>query len=69
MMETAMIGGKMSAADRKKHEEQEKEWQAERDLNTLIDAEKIKKDPERMAAAVKRKKAMIAAMKNAGEDK
>lgn len=31
----------------------EKKWQAESDLRTLIEAEKIKADPERIKAAMK----------------
>lgn len=33
---------------------QEKEWQAESDLRTLIEAEKIRKDKPRLAAAMKK---------------
>ncbi len=44
-------------ADMKK---QEKEWRAEADLNTLIEAEKIRKDPERKKAAMEKRKAMMA---------
>lgn len=57
-----------SAADKKEAEEQEAEWQAERDLNTLIDAEKIKQDKDRIARVLKRKKTLMAALKNAGEE-
>jgi hypothetical protein len=57
----------MTAAEKKKAAEREAEWQAERDLDTLIDAEKIKKDPKRMDGVMKRKKALMAALKDAGE--
>jgi hypothetical protein len=40
----------MTKADMAK---QEKKWQAESDLRTLIEAEKIKKDKPRFAAALK----------------
>lgn len=46
---------------------QEKEWAAESDLRTLIEAEKIKKDKPRYAAAMKRRDEMVAAMKNVGD--
>lgn len=35
------------------YEADEKKWRAEADLRTLVDAEKIKADPERMKAAMK----------------
>ena len=57
-----------SAAEKKEAEEREAEWQAERDLNTLIDAEKIKQDKDRIARVLKRKKTLMAALKNAGEE-
>lgn len=37
---------------------QEDEWQAEDDLRTLINAEKIKADKKRLAAAMKKKREM-----------
>ena len=40
----------------------EAEWQAEGDLNTLIDAEKIKKDKKRLAAVMKRKRELTKAL-------
>ena len=40
------------------------EWQAENDLNTLIDAEKIKKDKKRLAAVMKRKRVLAKALDN-----
>lgn len=40
----------------------DKDWQAECDLRTLIDAEKIKKDKARHAAALKKHAEMMAAM-------
>lgn len=33
----------------------EKDWQAQHDLQTLIEAEKIKRDKKRLAAAMKKK--------------
>lgn len=39
---------------------QEKEWQAESDLRTLIDAEKVKKDKSHLDAAMKKQKEMKA---------
>lgn len=41
---------------------QEKQWKAESDLRTLIDAEKIKKDKDRYAAAMKLHKEQTAAL-------
>jgi len=41
----------------------EAEWQAEGDLNTLIEAEKIKKSPKRLKAAMARKKVLDKALK------
>ena len=40
--------------------EMDKRWQAESDLRCLIDAEKIKRDKGRLAAAMKKKKEMAA---------
>ncbi len=40
------------------------EWQAESDLNTLIDAEKIKGDKKRMKACMARKKLLAAALED-----
>ena len=40
----------------------EKEYMADSDLRTLIEAEKIKKDKPRYAAAMKKHKEMMAAM-------
>lgn len=37
---------------------QEDEWQAESDLRILIDAEKIKRDPKRLRAAMRKRKDM-----------
>ncbi len=39
------------------------EWQAESDLTTLIDAEKIKKDKKRLKAVMAMKKKLEAALK------
>lgn len=47
----------------------EKDWQAESDMRTLAEAEKIKRDKKRFAAAQKAAKAYINEMENAfGED-
>ncbi|KKL63081.1 hypothetical protein LCGC14_2178680 [marine sediment metagenome] len=40
----------------------DKEWQAESDLNTLIDAEKIKKDKVRLKAVMARKRVLAKAL-------
>lgn len=40
----------------------DKDYQAECDLRTMVDAEKIKKDKGRMAAAMKKHKEMMAAL-------
>lgn len=48
---------KISAADVKK---QEQEWQAEADLRTLIEAEKIAKDGPRHKRALAKRDAMLA---------
>lgn len=37
----------------------EKEWRARQDLDTLIEAEKIKKDPARLKAVMARKKELL----------
>lgn len=42
--------------------QREKDWQAENDLNTLIEAEKIKKDPARLKAVMARKKELQKAL-------
>jgi len=47
---------------------QEKEWRADSDLRTLIEAEKIKKDKPRYTAAMKVHKDMMAAMEKIEED-
>lgn len=36
--------------------ENEKDWQAMRDLETMVEAEKIKRDKKRLAAAMKKKR-------------
>ncbi len=41
----------------------EKDWQAEHDLNTLIDAEKIKRDPKRLKAVMAKKRDLQKALK------
>ncbi len=38
------------------------DWQAESDLNTLIEAEKIKKDPKRLKLVMARKKKLTEAL-------
>lgn len=45
----------------------EKDWRAENDLNTLIEAEKIKRDKKRLAAAMKKKREMKQDLQNVGE--
>lgn len=45
----------------------DKDWEAESDLRTLIDAEKIKLDPKRLAAAMRKKKKMVKALGEAGK--
>lgn len=45
---------------------QEKDWKAESDLNTLIEAEKIKKDKERLKAAMAKKREMQKHLMSAG---
>ena len=47
-------------------DEQEKEWKAENDCRTLIDAAEIKNDPERLKAAVAEAKKKMAALKEVG---
>ena len=47
----------------------DKNWQAECDLRCLIDAEKIKKDKKRYAAAMKAHKEQMAALKNVSDEK
>lgn len=45
---------------KKEIEEMQREQQAEADLHCLIESEKIKKDPPRLAAALEKKKKMQA---------
>ncbi len=40
----------------------DKEWQAESDLNTMIEAEKIKKDKVRLKAVMARKRVLAKAL-------
>lgn len=47
---------------------EEKSWRAQGDLHTLVEAERIKKDPERIKAAMAEKKKQMAAMKAIGGD-
>ena len=48
---------------------EDKEYMAESDLRTMIEAEKIKRDKPRMAAAMKKHKDMMEAMKSVGGEK
>lgn len=43
--------------------DEEKSWRAEADLRCLIDAEKVKADPERLKGAMKKYAEMEKAMK------
>jgi len=43
--------------------DEEKDWRAEDDLRTLIEAEKIKQDPKRLKPAMAKKKALSQALK------
>ncbi len=45
---------------------EEQDWQAENDLRTLIEAEKIKGDPKRLKAAMAKKREMSKDLKNVG---
>jgi hypothetical protein len=47
----------------------EKEWRAESDLSTLVEAEKIKVDKARLSAAMALKKERMAALEKVGEKK
>ncbi len=40
----------------------DQDWQAESDLNTLIEAEKVKKDPKRLQRVMVRKRALLKAL-------
>ncbi len=44
----------------------DKEYQAEDDLRTMIAAEKIKQDPKRLAACMKKKRTMKKALEAIG---
>lgn len=59
--EVAMTKGEMA--------KQEKQWAAEHDLKTLIEAEIIKNDKARYAAAMKVHKEQAAALANVAADK
>lgn len=63
-MKGAPIGAAMSPASKKDHEKEEMEWRAESDLRSLIEAEKIKADPERMKRAMKKRDDMKKALTN-----
>lgn len=54
----------MTAKEKKEYEDQEKKWRAESDLRSLIEAEKIKADPERLKMAMKMKREQMDALKN-----
>ncbi len=41
----------------------DKEWRAEEDMRTLVEAEAIRKDPKRLAAARRKAKEKVEAMK------
>lgn len=40
---------------------EERDWKAESDLRTMIEAEKVRRDPERMKAAMEKRKELIEA--------
>ena len=46
----------------------DKDWEAESDLRTLINAEKIKKDKSRMSAAMKKAKEQRDALANVAKE-
>jgi len=48
---------------------QEKEWRADADLRTMIEAEKIKKDKARYAAAMKMRDEMMKGLEKVGGEK
>lgn len=45
----------------------EKDWRAEHDLQTLIEAEKIKADPKRLKAAMAHKRKMQKSLDKVGK--
>ncbi len=45
----------------------DKEWEAENDLRTLIEAEKVKGDPKRLKAAMRKKREMKKDLEKAGK--
>ena len=47
----------------------DKEYQAECDLRTLVEAEKIRKDKPRLTSAMKKRKEQIAALQKVDEKK
>lgn len=55
------LGASSAKADAA-YAKQEAEWQAESDLRTLIDAEKIKSDPKRIKAAMAKHREMKKAL-------
>lgn len=46
----------------------ETDWRVESDLNTLLEAEKIEKDPKRMAAVSKLAKAKMLSMASVAQE-
>lgn len=51
----------------KEEEKEENEWMAKRDLETLIEAEKIKLDEARLKAAMAKKREMAKALGEVGK--
>lgn len=52
----------------KSHAQMDAEWRVERDLETLLEAEKINKDPKRLAAAQKLARAKMLAVASVAAD-
>lgn len=52
-----------------KTDKSEKEWRAESDLSTLIEAQKIKKDKPRFNAAMKKREERMKMMDSLNEEK
>ena len=49
-------------------DEQEKKWEAQNDCRSLIEAQEIKNDPDRLKAAMKEAKTKMAALKEVQND-
>ena len=49
-------------------DEQEKKWEAQNDCRSLIEAQEIKNDPDRLKAAMKEAKTKMAALKEVQSD-